>query len=70
MKEVSLKTQAEDGSVPGLMTASGEHMEVLGKSARVFEVTMDVIIAKSPEPQTEMLAAELARRWAMLGLEF
>lgn len=70
VKEVSLKTQAKDGRVPGLIKASGEHMEVLGKFARVFEVTMYVITAKSPEPQTEMLAADLARRWAMLGLEF
>ena len=45
-------------------------MDVVGKFARVFEVTMYVITAKSPEPQTEMLAADLARRWAMLGLEF
>lgn len=45
-------------------------MEVLGTFARVFEVTMYVITAKSPEPPAEMLAADLARRWAMLGLEF
>lgn len=70
VKEISLKTQAKDGSTPGLMKASGEHMEVLGTFARVFEVTMYGITAKSPEPPTEMLAADLARGWAMLGLEF
>lgn len=68
--EVSLKTQAKDGNRPGLMEASGEHIEVWGTFARVFEVTMYVITARSPEPQTEMLAADLARRWAKLGLEF
>lgn len=31
---------------------------------------MYVITAKSPEPQTEMLAVDLARRWGKLGLEF
>lgn len=70
VKEVSLKTQAKDGSVPGLIKASGEHVDVLSKFARVFEVAMYVITAKSPEPQTKMLAADLARRWAKLGLEF
>lgn len=70
VKEISLKTQAKDGSVPGLIKASGEHMEVLGPFARVFEVTMYGITTKSPEPPIEMLAADLARRWAMLGLEF
>lgn len=70
MGEVSLKTQAKDGNMPALIKASGEYMEVLGTFAGVFEVTMYVITARSPEPQTEMLAADLARRWAKLGLEF
>lgn len=67
---VSPKTQAKDGPVPGLVKASGEHTDGRGKSARIFEGTVYVITAKSPEPQTEKLAADLARRWAKLGLEF
>lgn len=70
VKEIPLKTQAKGGTLPSLMKASGEHIEVLGPFARVSEVTTYVITAKSPEPQTEMLAADLARRWAKLGLEF
>lgn len=58
VEEVSLKTQAKDGIMPSLIKASGEHIEILGQFARVFEVTTYVITAKSPEPQTEMLVAD------------
>ena len=70
VEETPLKTQAKGGILPSLIKASDGHIEFLGPFARVFEVTTYVITAKSPEPQTQMLAADLARRWAKLGLEF
>lgn len=36
VKEVSLETQAKDGSLPGLIKASGAHTEVLGKTVQEF----------------------------------
>lgn len=36
VKEVSLETKAKDGSLPGLIKASGEHTEVSGKNVQEF----------------------------------
>jgi hypothetical protein len=40
LDQVSPQTQAKDGSGPGLPKASREHIDVLGKFAKIFEVTM------------------------------
>lgn len=47
------KPKQQHNSLQAPSKVSAKLIEVLGPFARVFEVTMSVIITKSPEPQTQ-----------------